>query len=57
MESDFAKHFFNFTNCFFGLSTDKTRSLAWEFSVRNKLNVPENWKTDQKAFYFWCIFE
>ena len=50
MESDLAKHFLNLCNRFFGLSTDKVRSLAWEFAVRNKLDIPENWKTDQKKW-------
>ena len=53
MESDLAKHFLNLCNRFFGLSTDKARSLAWEFAVRNKLDIPENWKIDQKSGKKW----
>ena len=45
MESDLAMHFLNLCNRFFGLSTDKARSLAWEFAVRNKLDIPVNFKT------------
>ena len=49
MKSDLAKHFLNLCNRFFGLWTDKARSLAWGYTIRNKLDIPENWKIDQKS--------
>ena len=53
MKSDLAKYFLSQCNRFFGLSTDKARSLAWKFAVRNKFHIPENWETDQKSGKTW----
>ena len=39
MESDLAKHFLNLCNRFFGLSTDKARSLAWCSDVKKFFEI------------------
>jgi len=53
MEIDLARHLSDLCNRFFGLTTDKARSLAWEFAVRNDMDIPDAWKRDQQSGKKW----
>lgn len=43
MEDDLANHFKRLADQFHGLGPMKCRELAFEFAIRNKIPVPENW--------------
>lgn len=55
MEEDLAKHIKSLADMFHGLSKDRCRILAFEFAVRNKLDMPGNWSRDQKAGHDWWL--
>ena len=43
---------------FHGLTKDKCRSLAYEYAVRNGLEVPKSWRDNEKAGQdFWLSFK
>lgn len=48
-ELELAAHVKALDNCFYGLSVEKLRILAYDYGSANNLNIPDNWKRDRKA--------
>ena len=39
--------------CFFGLSVEKCKELAFQFAAANKLSIPHSWEVNKKAGKEW----
>ena len=58
MEIEFAKHTKDMAIQFHGLTKEKCRSLAYEYAVRNELEVPNTWTNNEKTGQdFWLSFK
>ncbi|XP_064595954.1 uncharacterized protein LOC135462656 [Liolophura sinensis] len=55
MESDLATHIKDLADQFHGLSIEKCRELAFEYSKRNAVQIPANWEKDKKAGKDWFM--
>lgn len=54
-EKELADYLKQSAKIFFGLSTMETKSLAYDYAKANKVCVPDNWHTNQKASKDWLI--
>uniref|UniRef100_A0A0L8IC20 Uncharacterized protein n=1 Tax=Octopus bimaculoides TaxID=37653 RepID=A0A0L8IC20_OCTBM len=58
MESNLADHIKTLVASYHGLSKGKYQSLSYEYAVRNRTDVPDNWKANKKAREsFWLGFK
>lgn len=55
MEQDLANHIKLLADMFHGLSVQKCCTLAYEFALHNKLNIPESWAKNGKAGTDWWL--
>ena len=55
MENDLANHIKLLADMFHGLSVQKCCSLAYEFALHNKLNIPDSWAKNGKAGTDWWL--
>lgn len=55
MEKDLANHIKLLADMFHGLSIQKCRTLAYQFSLHNKLNIPDSWAKNGKAGTDWWL--
>lgn len=53
MENELAAYLIEQSKLYFGLSTKEVRRLAYEFSVKNNIEVRENWIKNQMASSDW----
>ena len=54
---DLASHIIALSDRYYGLSTGKARSLAFEFAKKNDIKMPKNWLDEEKAGKDWfCLF-
>lgn len=53
MENDLAEYLIQQSKLYFGLSTKEVRQLAYEFLVKNKIEVRQNWIQNQMASSDW----
>lgn len=49
MEKELADHVCSLANSFYGLSKDKTLELAYEYAVKNEVNIPPSWIQNKRA--------
>jgi len=55
MENDLANHIKLLADMFHGLSVQKCCTLAYEFALHNKLNIPDSWAKNGKAGTDWWL--
>ena len=53
MEQQLSSHIVHLADMFFGLSVEKCKELAFQFSAANKLSVSHSWKINKKAGKQW----
>ena len=55
VEEDLANHIKSVSNMFYGLSTNKCRRLAFEFTIQNHTTIPENLEKKRIAGIDWFL--
>ena len=55
LEKDLASHVSFLADQYHGLSLEKCKELAYEFTVKNKIKVPESWLASKKAGKGWWL--
>ncbi|KAK3782366.1 hypothetical protein RRG08_027914 [Elysia crispata] len=54
-EKDLAAHIISLSDMFHGLSQKCTRTLAYEFGLKNNINMPKSWSENGLAGQDWWL--